>query len=253
MAIVTVGITATLLAAADENRGSLTVQHVDADNSAIAVWVGGSNVTVGNGWLLLEFGSTIQIDQMEAWSAWYAIAEVAVDVMTIMASPMTATAYYGTVSGVSAMIPTAGTLGAASIPTSAQVITWLQAASAEIDRAIAQAGYIAPVSDSATAYPMFADLANLWAAARALQALGMDNTSGLTETRSQAMMAEFWERLKAISGLDLSGLGLVVSTTGTAQAVRRIRSIQISRVDKQHLTGGGSEYMEYWPAIHGLD
>ena len=54
MAIVTVGITATLLAAADENRGSLTVQHVDADNSAIAVWVCGSNVTVGNGWLLLE-------------------------------------------------------------------------------------------------------------------------------------------------------------------------------------------------------
>jgi hypothetical protein len=69
------------------------------------------------------------------------------------------------------------------------------------------------------------------------------------------MMAEFWERLKAISGVDLSGLGLSVSTTATAtaQAVRRLRSIQISRVDKQHLTGGGSEYQEYWPAIHGLD
>ena len=162
-------------------------------------------------------------------------------------------AYYGTVAGASAMIPTVGILGAASIPTSAQVITWLQAASAEINRAIAQAGYIAPVSDSATAYPMFADLANLWAAARALQALGMDNTSGLTETRSQAMMTEFWGRLKIVSGLDLSGLGLVVSTPGTAQAVKRLRSIQISRVDRQNWSGGGSEYVEYWPAIHGLD
>ena len=172
---------------------------------------------------------------------------------TITGAALVTATYYGTVAGASAMIPTVGTLGAASIPTSAQVITWLQAASAEIDRALAQAGYTTPVSAGATAYPMFSDLANLWAAARALQALGMDNTSGLTETRSQAMMAEFWERLKAISGLDLSGLGLVVSTTGTAQAVKRIRSIQISRVDKQHLTGGGSEYMEYWPAIHGLD
>jgi len=99
---------------------------------------------------------------------------------------------------------------------------------------------------------MFSDLANLWAAARSLQALGMDNASGVTETRSQQMMAEFWERLKAISGVDLSGLGLSVSTTATATAVRRIRSIQISRVDKQHLTGGG-EFVEYWPAIHGLD
>ena len=172
---------------------------------------------------------------------------------TITGAALVTATYYGTVAGASAMIPTVGTLGAASIPTSAQVITWLQAASAEIDRALAQAGYTTPVSAGATAYPMFSDLANLWAAARALQALGMDNTSGLTETRSHAMMAEFWERLKAISGLDLSGLGLVVSTTGTAQAVKRIRSIQISRVDKQHLTGGGSEYMEYWPAIHGLD
>ena len=137
------------------------------------------------------------------------------------------TAYYGTTAGASAMIPTVGTLSGSSIPTSTQVITWLQAASAEIDRALAQAGYTTPVSDAATAYPMFADLANLWAAARALQALGLDNTSGQTETRSQVMMAEFWGRLKAISGLDLSGLGLSVSTTATATAVRRIRSIQI--------------------------
>lgn len=172
---------------------------------------------------------------------------------TITGAAAVTSAYYGTVAGASAMIPTIGALSGSSIPTSAQIITWLQAASAEIDRAIAQAGYIAPVSDSAAAYPMFADLANLWAAARALQALGLDNTSGLTETRSQVMMAEFWGRLKVISGLDLSGWGLVVSTTGTATAVKRLRSIQISRVDRQHWTGGGSEYMEYWPAIHGLD
>lgn len=174
---------------------------------------------------------------------------------TITGTAAVTSTYYGTVAGASAMIPTVGALSGSSIPTSAQVVTWLQAASAEIDRALAQAGYTPPVSASATAYPMFADLANLWAAARALQALGLDNTSGQTETRSQAMMAEFWERLKAISGVDLSGLGLSVSTTATATAtaVRRIRSIQISRVDKQHLTGGGSEYQEYWPAIHGLD
>ena len=182
-------------------------------------------------------------------------ATVTVNTGTSTAITGTATvtvAYYCTVAGASAMIPTVGPLGGASIPTSAQVIAWLQAASAEINRAIAQAGYFAPVSDSATAYPMFADLANLWAAARALQALGLDNTSGLTETRSQTMMAEFWGRLKVVSGLDLSGWGLVVSTTGTAQAVKRLRSIQISRVDRQNWSGGGSEYVEYWPAIHGL-
>lgn len=170
------------------------------------------------------------------------------------AAQVTAT-YYGTTAGVMAMVPTIGTLGVSSIPTTAQVITWLQAASAEIDLVLARAGYTTPVANTASAYPMFSDLANLWAAARSLQALGMDNASGVTETRSQQMMAEFWERLKAISGVDLSGLGLSVSTTATATAtaVRRIRSIQISRVDKQHLTGGGSEYTEYWPAIHGLD
>ena len=172
---------------------------------------------------------------------------------TITGTAAVAITYYGTVAGASAMIPTVGALSGSSIPTSAQVITWLQAASAEIDLVLARAGYTTPVANTASAYPMFSDLANLWAAARSLQALGLDNTSGQTETRSQQMMAEFWERLKAISGLDLSGLGLVVSTTGTAQAVRRLRSIQISRVDKQHWTGGGSEYMEYWPAIHGLD
>ena len=172
---------------------------------------------------------------------------------TITGTAAVTSTYYGTVAGASAMIPTVGALSGSSIPTSAQVVTWLQAASAEIDRALAQAGYTPPVSASATAYPMFSDLANLWAAARALQALGMDNTSGLTETRSQAMMTEFWGRLKIVSGLDLSGWGLVVSTTGTAQAVKRLRSIQISRVDRQNWSGGGSEYVEYWPAIHGLD
>jgi hypothetical protein len=172
---------------------------------------------------------------------------------TITGTAAVTITYYGTVAGASAMIPTVGALSGSSIPTSAQVITWLQAASAEIDLVLARAGYTTPVANTASAYPMFSDLANLWAAARSLQALGLDNTSGQTETRSQQMMAEFWERLKAISGLDLSGLGLVVSTTGTAQAVRRLRSIQISRVDKQHWTGGGSEYTEYWPAIHGLD
>lgn len=172
---------------------------------------------------------------------------------TITGAAAVTITYYGTVAGASAMIPTVGALSGSSIPTSAQVITWLQAASAEIDLVLARAGYTTPVANTASAYPMFSDLANLWAAARSLQALGLDNTSGQTETRSQQMMAEFWERLKAISGLDLSGLGLVVSTTGTAQAVRRLRSIQISRVDRQHWTGGGSEYTEYWPAIHGLD
>ena len=157
------------------------------------------------------------------------------------AAQVTAT-YYGTTAGVMAMVPTIGTLAVSSIPTTAQVITWLQAASAEIDLVLARAGYTTPVSESAAAYPMFTDLANLWAAARALQALGLDNTSGATETRSGAMMAEFWERLKNLTGrAALSSLGVPVSTTDTTTATQRIRSIQISRVDRQHLTGS-SEY-----------
>lgn len=105
------------------------------------------------------------------------------------------------------MIPTVGALSGSSIPTSAQVITWLQAASAEINMVVRGRLRNSPWANTASAYPMFSDLANLWAAARSLQALGLDNTSGQTETRSQQMMAEFWERLKAISGFNISAWG----------------------------------------------
>ena len=80
--------------------------------------------------------------------------------------------------GVMAMVPTIGTLGVSSIPTTAQVITWLQAASAEIDLVLARAGYTTPVANTASAYPMFSDPANLWAAARSLQALGWTTQAG---------------------------------------------------------------------------
>lgn len=86
MAKITVGGTATLLAPADANRGTLTAQHIDVAKENVKVWVGGSDVAAGNGWLLRQLGSTIQVGQATARAAWYAVAESEVDVMVMATS-----------------------------------------------------------------------------------------------------------------------------------------------------------------------
>lgn len=86
MTKITVGGTATLLAAEDANRGSLTVQHIGVDHSGVAVWVGESDVAAGNGFLLNGLPWSIHIESAAARQAWYGVASESVDVMVITSS-----------------------------------------------------------------------------------------------------------------------------------------------------------------------
>lgn len=139
---------------------------------------------------------------------------------------------YGSVSGVSALVPVAGTLGSSSTPTSAQVTEWLTQASARIDRALASAGYSIPVTSTATAYAELTALANLYGAAFVLMARGLDSATGEAENRSDALMRQFSDGLTSIASSDLSALGVSASaTTGVNAGRRRVRTLQLRRVD----------------------
>ena len=139
---------------------------------------------------------------------------------------------YGSVSGVSALVPAAGTFGTSSTPTSAQIAEWLAQGSAQIDRALSSAGYSVPVDTSATVYAELSALANLYGAAYVLTARGLDSANGEAENRADVYLQRFGEQLKALTGSDLSALGVSSApTTGVNAGRRRIRTLQVRRVD----------------------
>lgn len=139
---------------------------------------------------------------------------------------------YGSVSGVSALVPAAGTLGTSSTPTSAQVMEWLAQGSARIDRALSSAGYSIPVASTATVYAELTALANLYGAAHVLTARGLDTTNGEAENRADVWLERFDETLKAIVASDLSALGVsATTTTGVNARQRRVRTLQLRRID----------------------
>ena len=139
---------------------------------------------------------------------------------------------YGSLSGVSALVPVAGTLGATSTPTSAQVTEWLAQGSARIDRALSSAGYSIPVASTATVHAELTALANLYAAAHVLIARGLDSANGEAENRSDAYIERFTSELSALASSDLSALGVSAApTTGVNAGRRRIRTLQLRRID----------------------
>ena len=140
---------------------------------------------------------------------------------------------YGTVAGVEAMLPVLGTLSGATTPTSTEVSGWLTDASAIIDRHVTGAGFAVPVASGATLYSELSSLANLYAAAQAVQARSIDSLTGDGEARSQTWLDRFYAQLKDIAGSDLSLLGATVIATPTAAGSgrRRLRTLQIRRVD----------------------
>ena len=139
---------------------------------------------------------------------------------------------YGSLSGVSALVPVAGTLGATSTPTSAQVTDWLAQGSARIDRALSSAGYSIPVASTATVHAELTALANLYAAAHVLIARGLDSANGEAENRSDAYIERFTSELSALASSDLSALGVSAApTTGVNAGRRRIRTLQLRRID----------------------
>lgn len=139
---------------------------------------------------------------------------------------------YGSVAGVSALVPAAGTLGASSTPTSAQVAEWLAQGGARIDRALSNAGYSVPVASTATVYAELTALANLYGAAHVLMARGLDTTNGEEENRADVWLKRFNETLKALAASDLSALGVsLAATTGVNAGRRRVRTLQLRRID----------------------
>ena len=139
---------------------------------------------------------------------------------------------YGSLSGVSALVPVAAPLSATSTPTSAQVTEWLAQGSARIDRALSSAGYSIPVASTATVHAELTALANLYAAAHVLIARGLDSANGESENRSDAYIERFTSELSALASSDLSALGVSAApTTGVNAGRRRIRTLQLRRID----------------------
>ena len=139
---------------------------------------------------------------------------------------------YGSLSGVSALVPVAAPLSATSTPTSAQVTEWLAQGSARIDRALSSAGYSIPVGSTATVHAELTSLANLYAAAHVLIARGLDSANGEAENRSDAYIERFTSELSALASSDLSALGVsAATTTGVNAGRRRIRTLQLRRID----------------------
>lgn len=134
---------------------------------------------------------------------------------------------YGSVFGIKALVPewdeTAPVLGDAEV--------WLTEAYAKINRALANAGYSTPVSSSAAVYAELTGLENLYAAAYVLRARGIDVASGDDEKTSEVWLEDFYNQLKdlAASNLALLGVTLLPSTTPTRR--RRIRTLQMRKVD----------------------
>lgn len=135
---------------------------------------------------------------------------------------------YGSTAGVSALLPAIGALGSTSTPTSAQVGAWLEQGSSAIDRALSGAGYSVPVMASATVYGELESLANLYAAAYAMMARGLDTVSGQDENRSQTWLTMFRDQLAAIAASKLPDVTWTAPATATAP---RMRFTQLKRVD----------------------
>ena len=156
--------------------------------------------------------------------------------MTITGTPVTAGVYYGSVDGVEAHVPTIGNIGNATVPTSSQVVTWLQEASAIIDRMLTTAGYTTPVASTSANYNELVGLANLYAAARTLQSRNIETPTAEATARWQVMLEEFYSRLTAISTSTLTGVASVDSGAGATP--RRVRTFRSVRVDRQVASGG---------------
>ena len=148
---------------------------------------------------------------------------------------------YGNVWGVNALVPVVGVIGSSTVPTSAQVASWLTEASAIVDRHVATAGYSIPVAKTATLHAELGALANLYAAAMALQARGLDTVQGTEENRSETMLTRFYTQLGAIAKADLGGMGATPATTSTTTR-RRLRTSQVRRVDGYSENAIGDEW-----------
>ena len=141
---------------------------------------------------------------------------------------------YGSVSGVEAIVPAIAGSGfdGSSTPTSTQVTAWLDEAYSLINATLSGAGYQIPVSATADAYDLLQALENLYGAAYALRARGMETHHDEEERASETYLKDFHSRLKTLVGMDLTGMGLTLRPASTSKTrLRRLRSTQMRRID----------------------
>lgn len=152
----------------------------------------------------------------------------------------------GTVAGVSALVPGVGVIGPTSLPSNAQVESWLTEATVLVQGALAGAGYVIDVDEDAIIYPALSAMTQLYAAATLKAAQGIDTNSGADENSSEKMFARFYKWLSLLKGGNLEMLGVSVSTTPTRS--RRIRTTQVRRVDGYSATYEGSATQYSYPS-----
>lgn len=143
-------------------------------------------------------------------------------------------ASYGTVAGVSALVPHSVAVGQVTSPTDAQVTTWLAEGYSRINRVIASAGYSVPVGATADLYGELTALNNLYAGAYALRSRGIDTMNGEEESRSEVWLKSFNDQLKEIAESNLAAVGATIAAGETSAGMpsrRRIRTLQMRRVD----------------------
>jgi hypothetical protein len=138
---------------------------------------------------------------------------------------------YGSTAGVQALLPVVGTLGVASVPTLAQVTTWLAEGDAIVNRSLASAGYAVPVAAGAIVYAELTALNDLYAAAYVVQARGFDTVQGTDENRANAWLERFNTQLAALVGSDLTGVGATLAPATATAPRRRARFVQLKRID----------------------
>lgn len=137
---------------------------------------------------------------------------------------------YGSVAEVEAIVPALGAFSASSTPTSAQISAWLEEAYAQINSQLAAAGYAVPVTATG-ALPLLRALENLYGAAYALRARGLEVAHDESERQSETYLKDFHKRLDLLVKTDLSVLGVGVRPTAPSTRRRRLRSLQMRRVD----------------------
>jgi len=136
---------------------------------------------------------------------------------------------YGTTAGASALVP-ALNIGAATVPTTAQLTQWLAEGYARINRALSAAGYSTPVDSGADVYNEFVGLNDLYAAAYALRSRGLDTSNGTDEGRDAIWLREFDSRLAELVAADLTLSGVALVASGSKKRLR-VRSMQLRRID----------------------
>lgn len=153
-------------------------------------------------------------------------------------------ASYGSLSGVSALIPGAGDFNTTSTPTDSEVTTWLSQGYSRINRELSAKGYQIPVVNTAAVYGELSGLNNTYAQIRVLRALGLDIIQGTEQNKAEQLQAEFDEQLDKLACSDLTNAGVAVAAASTGKRRRGISSVQLRRVDGYSGQYSGS-YQEY--------